>query len=594
LSGPEADLAVVTTDLAGIVVEVNETAERLFGYGHTEAIGVSIRELIVPERLHDAFDATLVRYRAHPTELRLDTQFEVPVRCRDGEEVLVALTLTRTADRYTATMRKMNGPSPVPLELFLSAERYRLLFDRLPLIVAVVGPDDEVQWSSPSTIDFVPDVTARPLQELIEMIVHPADRPQVGKLLRGTHEEPVEIRALGSDGVWHALSVVGHDMLTEPAVHGIAVCAFDVTRAHDAEQRHRLAAARLTALIESLHVGVLLQDEQQRVVLTNSAFVEMFALGLSPDRLRGSAPAGTTPFVHAYADSKAAEKRTTEAVRRGRPILGDEVVLGNGRVLERDYLPITMDGTTLGHLWVFHDITAQAEIRRSLEQRNRMLIELSALKTEFVRVASHELRTPLTSIATFADLLDVPPSDNILGAEEGRAAVSAIRRNADRMLLLVEDLLLLAKLESGEQPIAAEPVDIAALIREACADAHPPVCVDELPAGPPVVGDERLLRQAFCAAVNVVAAAAEPDRPDAVSATATVDDGGWTVVFATPTNEPASAERLLSTRVPHPDAVGEHRTGALAIMLAREIVARHLGSLTTSADPTGIAVTLTL
>jgi signal transduction histidine kinase len=408
-------------------------------------------------------------------------------------------------------------------------------------------------------------------------------------LLRDAPTEPVEVRVIGSDGTWHAMSVVAHDLLSEPAVHGVAVYGFDVTRAHDAEQRHRLAAARLSALIESLHVGVLLQDEQQRVVLTNSAFVEMFALGVSPDRLR-AAPAGGAAFSHVYADREAAEQRATEAVRRGRPILGDEVALSDGRAMERDYLPITMDGMTRGHLWVFHDVTSQLEVRRSLEERNRMLTELSALKTEFVRVASHELRTPLTSIATFADLLD----DNALGAEEGLAAVSAIRRNADRMLLLVEDLLLLAKLESGDLPLAAEPVDIAALVRAVCADAHPPVPVAELPGGPTVVGDEPLLRQAFCAAINVVAAAAEPDRPDAVSAAATVDDDRWTVVFATATNEPASAERLLSTRVPHPVAAGEHRTGALAIMLAREIMARHLGTLTMSADPTGIAVTLTL
>src|SRR5690242_6591490 len=172
------------------------------------------------------------------------------------------------------------------------------------------------------------------------------------------------------------------------------------------QRRERIEVARMATLIESMGVGILLLDEHQRVVLTNSAFVELFALGLSPDKLRGTAPRGAGGMLtHAFADREAAERRIDETVKRGRPTLADEITLIGGQVLERDYLPVVLDGATLGHLWVFRDVTAQAEIRRGLEERNRMLTEVSELKTEFVRVASHELRTPLTSIATFAGML---------------------------------------------------------------------------------------------------------------------------------------------------------------------------------------------
>jgi PAS domain S-box-containing protein len=354
------------------------------------------------------------------------------------------------------------------------------------------------------------------------------------------------------------------------------------------QRRERIEVARMATLIESMGVGILLLDEYQRVVLTNSAFVELFALGLTPDKLRGTAPGGAGGmFTHAFADRDAAERRIDETVKRGRPSLGDEVSLVGGTVLERDYVPVILDGATLGHLWVFRDVTAQAEIRRGLEERNRMLTEVSDLKTEFVRVASHELRTPLTSIATFAGMLEA--DGDALDPADRHAATAAIKRNADRMQVLVADLLLLAQLESGETSLSVGPIDLAALVREACADAGLPVRIVE---GPQIEGDEALLWQLFATAIGVVVAAADPGAP--VNASSVPARDRWTTRVSTETAEPATLERLLSTHLPHPDAEGEQRTGALALMLAREIATRHGGKLTSSVTPTGITVTIVL
>ncbi len=354
------------------------------------------------------------------------------------------------------------------------------------------------------------------------------------------------------------------------------------------QRRERIEVARLATLIESMGVGILLLDEHQRVVLTNSAFVELFALGLSPEKLRGTAPRGAGgTFTSAFADREAAEERIDETVKRGRPAIGDEVSLVGGRVLERDYVPVVLDGATLGHLWVFRDVTAQAEIRRGLEERNRMLTEVSELKTEFVRVASHELRTPLTSIATFAGML--ASDDGILDPDDRQTAMTAIKRNADRMQILVADLLLLAQLESGETSLSTGPIDLPGLVREACDDAGVPVRIS---TGPAIEGDEALLWQLLVTAVGVVGAAADPGAP--VSASAIAGDDRWTIRVTTETAEPATLERLLSTHLPHPYAEGEQRTGALALMLAREIATRHGGKLTSAVTPTGVTVTVAL
>jgi two-component system OmpR family sensor kinase len=108
--------------------------------------------------------------------------------------------------------------------------------------------------------------------------------------------------------------------------------------------------------------------------------------------------------------------------------------------------------------------------------------------------ASHELRTPLTSIRGYAQLLRMGAA-----GDEAEIATSRIDSEANRMALLVDDLLLLARLDQG-RPLGREPVDVAALVRELGMDARMleperpfRVKVPDTPAV--VLGDEGRIRQ---------------------------------------------------------------------------------------------------
>ena len=120
---------------------------------------------------------------------------------------------------------------------------------------------------------------------------------------------------------------------------------------------------------------------------------------------------------------------------------------------------------------------------------------------QFVADASHELRTPLTSIRGFAELYRQ-------GAADSRQVPDLIRRiehEAVRMGVLVEDLLMLARLDQ-QRPLARDPVHLAALAAESIAGARArdpgrsiELKVEPAPDGgePVVIGDETRLRQAL-------------------------------------------------------------------------------------------------
>ena len=108
------------------------------------------------------------------------------------------------------------------------------------------------------------------------------------------------------------------------------------------------------------------------------------------------------------------------------------------------------------------------EAREELARQNRQLLELDAVKDELVARVSHELRTPLTSMLSFLQLsLESPLPD------ETRGFLEVAQRNANRLVHLVEDLLLLARADAGRLTIEPQRLDLCDILREACTAIQP-------------------------------------------------------------------------------------------------------------------------
>ena len=103
-----------------------------------------------------------------------------------------------------------------------------------------------------------------------------------------------------------------------------------------------------------------------------------------------------------------------------------------------------------------------AHVESSLSARHRSEQQVR----QFVADASHELRTPLTTIAGYTELARRQGD-----AETAAVALAKVQEEAGRMTTLVEDLLLLARLDAG-RPLAEEPVDLTRLLLEAVDDAR--------------------------------------------------------------------------------------------------------------------------
>lgn len=139
----------------------------------------------------------------------------------------------------------------------------------------------------------------------------------------------------------------------------------------------------------------------------------------------------------------------------------------------------------------------RTEVGRVGSALNTMLDRIEASDRRlrrFIADASHELRTPLAAVRAYAELFERGAATHPADLER---SMSGITRESERMSLLVEDLLLLARLDEG-RPLERKPVDLAEVVREAVDAAHvlEPERPIELAVEPiTVTGDESRLRQ---------------------------------------------------------------------------------------------------
>lgn len=142
----------------------------------------------------------------------------------------------------------------------------------------------------------------------------------------------------------------------------------DITQEKISEEKLRASEERMTDLIKNLQTGILLEDEERKIVLANQKFCDLFGIAVSPDALIGiNSEQSTHKYKNLFLEPDVALGRIDHVIDQKEVVTADEMELLDGRTFERDYIPLFSNGEYQGHLWSYSDVTLRKNYRKNLE-----------------------------------------------------------------------------------------------------------------------------------------------------------------------------------------------------------------------------------
>jgi PAS domain S-box-containing protein len=267
-------------------------------------------------------------------------------------------------------------------------------------------------------------------------------RIEIAALHRNGHEFPVEltISALRHGSGWRFAAFV-----------------------HDITDRYRASEfqARLATIVEHSADAIVARTRDGRVTAWNPAAEGLF--GYSADEMLGQTLDRLLP-----ADRRGEVQELLSVVLRGEPVQDVETVrvAKDGQPLDVSLTmsPIRDDaGEVVEVSMIIRDIGGRKRAERAIERARAELARAVQMKSEFVAIASHELRTPLTSISGFAKTI-LERWETLTDADK-RRYLAIVDQQADRLRRLVDNVLLLARVEDQTMRPQAAPVAVAEAAR---------------------------------------------------------------------------------------------------------------------------------
>jgi PAS domain S-box-containing protein len=360
--------------------------------------------------------------------------------------------------------------SELDFELFIEA------IDDVPDGLILFDPDDKLLYCNKRHVELFPAI---------------ADLFVIGttfeKIVRTSVDRGLVADALGCEEAWIAKRMAAHRS-TDPvrfeqtSADGTCVeirekllangCRIgfrtDITERKKTELALRESEARMQSLLDAAPLDITLKDLQGRYVRVNRQFAS--SVGIHVDSLLGKTADGLVPLEIANRIS-AMENEVATTGNITRQELEFETANGFRSRLTVKFPVYNAVGEidTIGTMVM--DISALKRTEKALQKATQNAEDANQAKSEFLSAMSHELRTPLHAILGFSHLLSTDEDEPL--SDEQSALVAHISSGGNHLLKLVNEVLDLARVESGQLEVNCEAVNAGSIIDNALTMARP-------------------------------------------------------------------------------------------------------------------------
>ncbi len=437
--------AIVTiTDSKGVILYGNDKFTDISGYTPAEFLGQT-HHLVhsgyhPPGFFKGMFDATHQGGDWHAT---------VCNRAKDGHLFWVDTTVLATTDeegaspRYIAVRTDVTKRQQLEDQLQTSREHYMTLIDNLNDVFFTITPDGFFEYVSPQWTSLMGHEVSEVMGQYFAVFVHPDDvahcLTSLQRILEAnTRLSHVEYRVRRKDGNYVWLSANG-SRIQDPStgLFKLIGMARDIHQNKLDHQALLMSLSLITATFEAIHSGILLLDNDGRITHYNQRLAQLWHL---PQELL-DAPHSNALLVFAATQVQQPDPflASMQAMRdRPNAKSDDTFLLADGRVFRRMSHPQIMDGSVVGRVWSFEDISEIKHAEKAALAANRS-------KSEFLANMSHEIRTPMNGVIGILDLMQQTELNH-----EQQRMLATVHHSSLALLSILNDILDYSKIESGK------------------------------------------------------------------------------------------------------------------------------------------------
>lgn len=360
-------------DIEGNVIRMNAAAIQLLGYNHTEE-KINLQQLVHPDYIQYTRESFKQLY-----EVGTLKNYKAKILTKDNSVHYIQVNSSLIYDKNRnpiaaqGIIRDITKESEVEALLSEQKKQLDIIVQNSPLgIVLTVGSTFiKVNKAFSDLIGYTDS-------ELKELSVGDISEHEDYKIAKGYQLAMNKGEIDNFSIIKRYFTKKGETILAKTSVSAVrdpsgaiayeVAIVEDITKEKEAEEQIKASENRLATLITNLHIGVLLENENRAISLTNQRFCDIFQIPVTPDQLKGADCSNAAEEnKHHFKDPKGFVKRINTILRDKKVVLSDELEMKDGRILERDYIPIFSDGIYKGHLWTYNDVTIRKNYKQNLE-----------------------------------------------------------------------------------------------------------------------------------------------------------------------------------------------------------------------------------
>ncbi|NRR90098.1 PAS domain S-box protein [Winogradskyella undariae] len=378
--------AFVVMNIKGDILKFNDAATRLFGYD------VSRESINVSNLVHkDDLQYAMLSFE----ELRTKgffKNYEARVYTKSKEIKWVHINASLVFDKNNKPVAAQGIVRDITQERLLKQEfkdqknQLSIIINNSPIGISLTKADySGILQINQALIDML-GYTAEELMSMkVQDITHPDDeefsKELRDQLLNGKIDKfNVEKKYIKKDGniFWAKTNVTAVRNKVGEIDYQV-VTIEDVSKEREAKEKLIESENRLATLVLNLDSGIILEDENRKVVLTNNKFCELLNINIPIQDLYGmdcSIAAEQNKVL--FKDPEAFVQRMNDIDEAEVEVIGDELEMLDGKILERNYLPIIIGEKSKGFLWTFTDVTLKRSYSKSLEAQKQKYYSIIA------------------------------------------------------------------------------------------------------------------------------------------------------------------------------------------------------------------------